>query len=90
MSERQIIHVWITKYVLTEGIQEADVEAIISTPNMVVLRATKGNRDTYFYGEGKAWHKTRDSAVKHANIVVDRKIKFLQKQLNKLMATQFV
>ena len=90
MSEKPIVHVWITKYAFSEGIIETDAEVCVGVTADMITYKDKGDFSQYVHYKGKDWHTTRESAVKAANIMVDRKIKFLQKQLNKLMATQFV
>lgn len=77
--------VYITKYALTTGIMERDVEDI--------GHGTVKDKDTfmsqYFYVEGKGWHRTMESAIKHAQVMRDNRIKALEKQIEKLKGLTF-
>jgi len=82
--------VWITKYALTTGIFEADIEQCDGQPTMVVHRGQKtGACDCYYHGEGKEWHRTFKSAVSRAEEMRDRKVVSMRKQLAKLKAMTF-
>ena len=79
------IKVFITKYALTEGITEADAELC---DNYEMIRVKKkGHFDSYYHGED--WHRTRESAVKRAEIMRDRAIKSAEKKIAKLKNLQF-
>lgn len=84
--------VWITKYCLTYGIQEIEAE-ICKTNNNSIKRIKKDddwfNCDEYYYGEGKEWHTTKESAVKRANEIKLKKIESLKKQLIKIESLKF-
>ena len=78
--------VWITKYALTDGIIEIDAEVCISTGatgNMI--NCDRG----YFHGEGKEWHKTKESAIEKAEEMRQKKIESLKKQIKKLEEMRF-
>jgi len=80
--------VWITKYVLTEGIIEGNGEVSTSTPNSDLFVCEKTGHWAnyafpYFHGEGKEWHRTEDAAKVRANAMVAAKIKNLKKSLAK-------
>lgn len=75
--------VWITKYALTQGIYEAEVEQSKSSPSMVSQRRAN-TYDICYHGEGKDWHRTPEAARAKATKMVEDKIKSLKKQLKKL------
>jgi hypothetical protein len=76
--------VWITKYALSTGIREAEVEESVSSLRMVV-----GKAGEFYHGEGKEWHRTEEAARVRANEMVQAKIASLKKQLVKLEAMKF-
>lgn len=67
--------VWVTKYALTSGIKELEVEYSKETPSMVVGKAW----DEYYNGEGREWHRTYESAVAWAEEMRLKKIESLKK-----------
>ena len=79
------IKVFITKYALTDGIIEADAE-LCNNPKMIVIKE-KGFFDRYFHDED--WHRTRESAVKRAEIMRDKSIKSAENRIEKLKNLQF-
>lgn len=80
--------VWITKYALTQGIDE--VEAEICDSNMIKVKARgTGCIDEYYHGKGKEWHLDRESAVKKAEEMKLKKIASLEKQIKKLKELKF-
>jgi hypothetical protein len=81
--------VWITKYALTVGITEEDAERCDTRPGMIKLTAEKHKWQPYVYGEGVDWHTTRESAVKRAEQMRQKKIASLRKHLAKLEAMRF-
>jgi hypothetical protein len=91
-SEKKIITAWITKYALTKGIIESEVEECGNVAGelggMVALRRA-GSLDQYFHGEGKEWHRTYEAALKKADEMRQAKIKSLQKQIAKLQGVEF-
>lgn len=78
--------VFITKYALTSGIQEKEVEQSEINPSMV---STIGTWNQNFHGEGKDWHRTREGAIARAKLMRDTKLKSLQKSIKKLTAMTF-
>ena len=78
--------VWITKYALTDGIQECEGEAVDSFPNVV---AVKGGYCTAHY-HGKDWHKTYEAAVIRAGEMRVSKIAALKKKIAKLETLSFL
>ncbi len=73
---------FITKYALTQGIFEIDAEICHSINHDMIKNINKQN-DCY-HGEGKNWHRTKESAIIRANEMRTAKIKTLQKQIIKL------
>lgn len=78
--------IYVTKYALTEGIQEMEAEESLHTDPMAVVRR-KGTFDLYFHR--KDWHPTREAAVIQANAMVAKKIKSIEKQMAKLKTLKF-
>lgn len=78
--------VWITKYVLTEGIQELDVD-----PPSQDIPTLIRHPDGYpcYHGEGGDWHRSRDAALVRAETVRQKKIKAVKKQLERLERMTF-
>ena len=89
------MHVFITKYALTKGIQEC-TDASVCDPYQDTIRVKYLSGvglltfDVFFHGQGDEWHKSRESAVIRANEMVSLKISSLEKQLVKLKKKQFV
>lgn len=78
--------VWISKYALTEGLLQLEVEQSDQFPEMVSdarmhLRA--------FHGEGREWHRTRADAVVRAKQMQRDKLRSLQKQIERVKAIDF-
>lgn len=78
--------VWITKYALTQGIRETEAERSSAHNDMIY---PIDNRYEYYHGEGNEWHLDKESAIKKAEEIRDKKIKFVQKQLEKLKNMKF-
>lgn len=80
--------VWITKYALTQGINE--VEAEICATDMIMVKARKPRCfNEYYYGEGKEWHRNRESALKRAEEMRTKKLSSLERQIEKLKKLKF-
>lgn len=77
--------VWITKYALSKGIKEKEVEQSDSFPEIV---RRKDFYDSY-YGEGKEWHRTKESALAKAEEMRKKRIASLRKQIEKLEKLRF-
>lgn len=76
---------FITKYALTEGIRIIDNDSYGVDGGMLW-----NNRDGYyFHGEGKEWHRTKESAVKRAEEMRLAKIASLKKSIAKLEKLKF-
>ena len=81
----ETIRVWITKHALTKGVYEIIVEQC-SLDDTVKGPGTF----EYYHGKGREWHLTKQSANKHAEILLAKKVKSLQKQLDRLRKTVFL
>ena len=79
--------VWITKYALTQGIFEAEASECKGFDGMIEVV----NRYSYEYyrGEGKDWHRTKESAISRAEEMRQNKMSSLKKQLEKLENMKF-
>ena len=80
-----IVKVWITKYALTSGIKELEVEYSADFPDMVMGKAW----NDYYHGEGREWHRTYESAVARAEKMRLKKIESLKRQLVKYEKMRF-
>lgn len=74
--------VYITKYALTKGIFKKNAKTSYSGLNNITVKV--GTYLTYYHGEGKEWHRTRESALARAIHMRRRKIESLEKQIEKL------
>ena len=83
--ENKIIHVWISRYALTQGLFEIDAR-VCSSPDMIEKVDISGF-PTYFHG--KEWHRTKEDAIKRAESMKLAKIKNLKKQLEQLEQLKF-
>lgn len=75
--------VWITKYALTQGIIEADG---VRTSQGIYIKNSGLNTD-YFYGSD--WYFDKESAIKKAEEMRQKKIASLKKQIEKLEEMRF-
>ena len=79
------MRVWITKYALTTGIAEVEVEVDAATPGIAVRKL--GHYWIHLHpGE---WHSTIEAAIAAAKQMRQRKIISLEKQLARLRAFRF-
>lgn len=74
--------IWNSKYALTEGLIEQDGEEV--GDSMVKVGSLQ-----YLHGEGKEWHRTRESAAARAELMRKAKIASVRKQLARLEALRF-
>ena len=79
--------VWITKYALTQGIIE--IEAEECGKGFEGMIQTKEKCPSYYHGEGKDWHRTKEDAIKKAEKIRQKKIESLKKQIKKLEEMRF-
>lgn len=81
---------WITKYALTSGIREVMVRQSETFPELVdEEKAEKGCFKQTFHGEGRDWHRTREGALRRAEVMRQNKIISLRRQLAKLQKMTF-
>jgi hypothetical protein len=79
--------VWITKYALTQGVYELEVERTHS-PTMVA--SIRGHSDCYTQCfHGKDWHETEAAALSEAETMRIAQIASLKKRIAKLEKLQF-
>jgi hypothetical protein len=88
IMENPIIHVWITKYALTQGIFEIDA-TVCTKINKDMIEEVGAGYPTMYHREGEEWHRTKESAIKRAEEMKQAKIKSVKKQLNKLENLKF-
>lgn len=74
--------IWNSKYALTEGLIEQEGEEV--GDSMVQVGSLQ-----YLHGEGKEWHRTRESAAARAEVMRKAKIASVRKQLARLEAMRF-
>lgn len=76
------MRIWNSKYALTDGIREQEAED--RGDGMV-----KVGLATFLFGEGREWHRTKESALREAEKMRTKKIASLQRQISKLEKMQF-
>jgi hypothetical protein len=75
--------VWITKYCLTKGIIEEEVQPC-DNPDLIL----RGRFD-YMGGRGTDWHTDLDAAVERANNVRAARLLSLKRKIAKLQELRF-
>ena len=85
--------VWITKYALTQGIEEIDSNQVkefemTDTGYLCFRRNEKYSFATEIYSQ-KEWYRTKESAIKKAEEMRKKKIASLKKQIEKLEEMRF-
>jgi hypothetical protein len=75
---------WITKYALTTGVYQAEVETYEDDPNMA--QAANGMHQ-YFHGD--EWHRDKSSAIAKAESMRVKKLASLKKQIARLEKVSF-
>ena len=78
------MRVFITKYALTKGIIETEAKDIGDDMIEIV-----GKYPIYYHKDGREWHKTKESAIKKAEEMRQKKIASLKKQIEKLEGMKF-
>ena len=80
--------VFVTKYALTHGIEEMEVEdcgnGLVKTPG-----SFSDGGGLYFHTEGRDWHKTLDAAKVRAEDMRHTKLVGLRKAVTKLEKMRF-
>ena len=87
------MNVWITKYALTQGIEEIDSNQVkefemTDTGCLCFRRNGKYSFVTEIYSQ-KEWYRTKESAIKKAEEMRQKKIASLKKQIEKLEKMRF-
>lgn len=78
--------VWLAKYALSGGIKECEVESITTySKEWVYLKEFQGNS----FKIGEHVFPTKQEAINKANDMRDKKIKSLEKQIEKLKKLTF-
>lgn len=77
--EGSVFTVWITKYVLTQGLIEKEVRFGLDDEKYVF--STDEFRQIF---APKDWHRTKEEAIERAKRIIEAKRKTIQKQLRKL------
>ena len=85
-KEREVFKAYITKYALTKGIFEVEVEGRFDISTSMVKERGKGFSPIYHNTD---WHRTKESAVEKAASMKEAKIKSLKKQLASVEAKSF-
>ena len=85
--------VWITKYALTQGIEEIDLNQVkefemTDAGYLCFRRNGKYSYTTEIYSQ-KEWHRTKESAMQKAEEMRQKKIASLKKQIDKLERIRF-
>jgi hypothetical protein len=75
---------YITKYALTVGIQEVEVELSPDHPHYISWKEEGVWGSLYAYGKGKQWHRTKDAALAKAEQMRLAKIESHKKSIKKL------
>lgn len=88
MTERTRFTAYITKYALTKGIAEKQVEDCFDISTDMVTVVGDGWQE-YYHGEGKDWHRTREGAVARAETMRTAKIESIGKQIARLEILRF-
>lgn len=73
--------IWITKWALTQGIIEAE-----ATDEGDGYAKVKGDYSLYRRDE---WYRSKEDAIKHSEVLRDKKIKSLEKQILKIKNLKF-
>lgn len=88
--------VWITRYALTKGIFEIEVnDKCIDIDRSGYMIQDEGggftvySRGVYYHGEGIEWHKDKESAIKRADEMRNKKIESLKKRIKELENMKF-
>ena len=82
MMESDSMKIWISKYALTEGLIEKEGDDMGDS-------IMKVGSMQYLHGEGREWHRTRESAAARAEVMRKAKIVSVRKQLARLEAMRF-
>ena len=79
--------VWITKYALTMGIFEKDVELCLQVAKGTMVREVDVRWISTYHKPD--WHESKEAAIAHAEDMRKKKITAMKKQIAKLEALKF-
>jgi hypothetical protein len=78
--------VWITKHALTSGI----IETTVNKSDVSGIFLSYCNKQGYWEFCFKSfWHTSREDAIKHAEIMRERKLASLHKAIHRIAGLQF-
>ena len=80
---KELLDVWITHYALTSGIYQAYGAISDDYPEYFSVCNRDGRYLGGGFGKGQ-WFRTREEAVAKANLMRERKLESLKKQIKKL------
>ena len=75
--------IYSTKYALTKASKSTKPGSVVT------VFVSVGQYNNYLDGEGREWHRTRESAVARAEVMRKAKIESLRKSLAKFEAMRF-
>lgn len=78
--------VWITKYALTKGIIEVD--AMLTSSDSISIKELNSDLNSNWFYKGD-WYSDKESAIKKAEEMRQKKIESLKKQIKKLEEMRF-
>lgn len=77
---------YVTKYALTEGVQEVAATFLPDSTTSMIYYSENGHT---CYAHGKDWYRSYPAAVSRAAVMRDKKIASLKKQIAKLETLKF-
>lgn len=86
------MRIYVTKYALTNGIELYENADVNTESNMACVDSTNSSSPwsrQYFHGHGREFHFAQKDAIDAAKAMKERKIKSLQKQIEKLQKMEF-
>lgn len=78
--------VWISKYALSTGVSEVDVDAKVMKGGALTFRSDTGYQ---VYYSASDWHNSKEQAIVKAEEMRIRKLQSLEKQIKKVSALKF-
>lgn len=87
-SNNKPVRIWATTHALTAGIREY-VTRKIDDGMAVAIDPNGINGASFFHGEGRQWHRTREDAERRAEEMRRKKIASLKKQIAALEKLSF-
>lgn len=81
--------VWVTKWALTKGVYQIEVEDCFDTSSKMVKQIRSFHLSCSTYLHGNEWHRTKNDAVKRAEEMRERRLRSLEKQIAKIKSLDF-